>query len=214
MGLEKFRIIWSHTSKHVALVLGTVTVFTEEGSKLLRSNKAWWKGAWPRKKPGSTGALPLKGSVTLQRSFFLSEPQYPHLKMRLTRWPLTFKVQWASVSLGEAWFKNKNADLRGQTQDQNSKPTHRGLRILLLLVYCCFNSTPGDASEGGGYMLRDHAWRSLLTLAVTTGYLMWPCAQGLEAWVQPPAGSLVEKSSWVSMGISFVTYFLSGYCED
>lgn len=53
------------------------------------------EGVWPGngKKPGSTQALPLNGSMTFQRSFMLSEPQQPPLKMReLTRWPLREQV--------------------------------------------------------------------------------------------------------------------------
>lgn len=82
--LEKFRAIWSCISEYTALVLTMLITFTEGGNEFLQNQQGVVKGSRPGSgnKPGSTQAQPLNVWVTFQRSFPLSEPQLPHLKMR------------------------------------------------------------------------------------------------------------------------------------
>lgn len=162
----------------------------------------WQKGSWP----GGSMKICVYVSIAIKR-LGDSKPQLPHLKMRgLIRWPLrvqVLKLQWASVLLGETRLKEKkkeqtNVDFQTPHPDSESNP------ILLLLVCVYFNSSPGDVSAVADCTLRDFAWRShpALTIHHSVSQRGAP-----EAWLELLL-ILVTKSSWVSMRISLVTYFL------
>lgn len=191
--------------------------FTEEEHEFSQKQQGVKRrGPGNSNKPGSTQALPLNVWVTFCRSFPLSGPQLPDLKMRKwTRWPLreyVSNLSELSVSLEEVWSKIK-CRFRNRTPRESrlkSKSHSDGCQdpaVVTVALFPVAQLMPLQAQT----TLWDALLRDLFQFSRPQPHILprihVPCAQDLEAWAQLPAGALGTKSSRISMAISFCYLF-------